>query len=90
MPLFNENSITRIYANGAKADELYIKYLYKKTSMKIIKLPSTSPNKGNLKIYNNKKVIGLKNTLYPGTTSPVLKIRPLLIHTKFRHKTFHM
>lgn len=37
------SSITRIYANGAKAYELYMKYSYKKTGKEIIKLPSTSP-----------------------------------------------
>lgn len=37
------SSITRIYANGAKAYELYMKYSYKETGKEIIKLPSTSP-----------------------------------------------
>lgn len=35
--------IYRIYANGGKAYELYMKYQYGKTGREIIKLPSTSP-----------------------------------------------
>ena len=35
--------IVRVYANGAKAYELYMKHCYKKTGREIIKLPSTSP-----------------------------------------------
>lgn len=35
--------IDRIYANGAKAYELYMKYTYPDTKREIIKLPSTSP-----------------------------------------------
>ena len=36
-------TIDRIYANGGKAYELYMKYQYGKTGREIIKLPSTSP-----------------------------------------------
>lgn len=35
--------IQGIYANGAKAYELYMKYSYEKTGREIVKLPSTSP-----------------------------------------------
>lgn len=35
--------IERIYANGAKAYELYQKYAFAQTGREIIKLPSTSP-----------------------------------------------
>ena len=35
--------VERIYANGAKAYELYRKYTYPVTGREIIKLPSTSP-----------------------------------------------
>lgn len=35
--------IKGIYANGAKAYELYMKYSYEKTGREIVKLPSTSP-----------------------------------------------
>lgn len=35
--------IKYIYGNGAKACELYKKYIYPKTKRQIIKLPSTSP-----------------------------------------------
>lgn len=39
-----ENSqIEKIYVNGGKAYELYHKYAEKKTGLKAIKLPSTSP-----------------------------------------------
>lgn len=38
-----DSSIGRIYANGSKAYELYMKYSYKETEKEIIKLPSTSP-----------------------------------------------
>ena len=41
--ILKEGNITNIYANGAKAYELYMKYTYKSTGMDIIKLPSTSP-----------------------------------------------
>lgn len=36
-------NVRKIYANGAKAYELYNKYQKDKTGMEIIKLPSTSP-----------------------------------------------
>lgn len=35
--------IDKIYANGSKAYELYMKYQHVKTGREIIKLPSTSP-----------------------------------------------
>jgi len=35
--------IERLYANGAKAYELYQKYAFSQTGREIIKLPSTSP-----------------------------------------------
>lgn len=35
--------IRNLYANGAKAQELYRKYTYEKTGREIIRLPSTSP-----------------------------------------------
>lgn len=35
--------IERIYANGGKAYELYMKYCYSECKREIIKLPSTSP-----------------------------------------------
>lgn len=38
-----ESSITRIYANGGKAYELYAKYAEQNTGIKAVKLPSTSP-----------------------------------------------
>lgn len=41
--LLSGSSINRIYANGAKAYELYMEYSYKKTGKDIIRLPSTSP-----------------------------------------------
>lgn len=37
------SSIVKIYANGAKAYGLYMKYSYEETGKEIIKLPSTSP-----------------------------------------------
>lgn len=37
------SKIKRIYVNGTKAYELYHKYAEKKTGIKAIKLPSTSP-----------------------------------------------
>lgn len=41
--LFQETAITKIYANGGKAYELYQKYAFPQTNREIIKLPSTSP-----------------------------------------------
>lgn len=43
LPLLAGSRITGIYANGAKAYELYMKYSYKETGMEITRLPSTSP-----------------------------------------------
>ncbi|MDR1561047.1 MAG: DNA-deoxyinosine glycosylase [Holosporaceae bacterium] len=40
--ILNASNIDRIYANGGKAYQLFMKYFYKKTSRTIIKLPSTS------------------------------------------------
>lgn len=42
-PLLSKAPIERIYANGAKAYELYQKYAYPLVKREIIKLPSTSP-----------------------------------------------
>lgn len=41
--ILDNADIDRIYANGGKAYELYMKYQHDKTGRKIIKLPSTSP-----------------------------------------------
>lgn len=41
--LLQQTNITHIYANGAKAYELYMKYVYDQTHAPIVKLPSTSP-----------------------------------------------
>ncbi|MBV5279452.1 MAG: DNA-deoxyinosine glycosylase [Campylobacteraceae bacterium] len=41
--LLKDTSITQIYANGAKAYQLYMKLCYPQTRQLIIPLPSTSP-----------------------------------------------
>lgn len=41
--VLRETNIARVYANGAKAYELYRKYTLEMTGMPICKLPSTSP-----------------------------------------------
>lgn len=41
--LLNKTNICRIYANGKKAESLYQKYIFPKTKMPIVALPSTSP-----------------------------------------------
>ena len=41
--ILKNSQIEKIYANGSKAFELYQKYIYQTTSIKAIKLPSTSP-----------------------------------------------
>lgn len=41
--LLERSKIAAIYGNGAKACELYDRYVREKTGMDIIKLPSTSP-----------------------------------------------
>ncbi len=41
--LLERTEIERIYANGGKAYELYMKYIYPNVKREIIKLPSTSP-----------------------------------------------
>lgn len=41
-------------------------------------------------VLNPMAIDNLMDLLYPGTTLPILKIHLLLIHTKFRHKTFHL
>lgn len=41
--ILNTSNVSRIYGNGAKACELYEKYILSTTHEEIIKLPSTSP-----------------------------------------------
>ena len=41
--ILNFSKIERIYANGTKAYQLYMKYCYPNIGKEIIKLPSTSP-----------------------------------------------
>jgi len=41
--IIEASSITKIYANGNKAFELYTKYVFPQTKIPIILLPSTSP-----------------------------------------------
>ena len=41
--ILEEAPIRRIYANGGKAWQLYMKYSYEMTGREIVKLPSTSP-----------------------------------------------
>lgn len=41
--ILNHANIRCIYANGAKAYDLYMKYSYSLTNREIVKLPSTSP-----------------------------------------------
>lgn len=41
--LLKDTNIKTIYGNGAKACELYHRYVYSKTGRAIVKLPSTSP-----------------------------------------------
>lgn len=42
-PILTEAPIRRIFGNGGKACELYMKYSYGKTGREIVRLPSTSP-----------------------------------------------
>lgn len=41
--IIERSRISRIYANGGKAKQLYDRYLAKKTGMEAVLLPSTSP-----------------------------------------------
>lgn len=41
--ILDNSKIEKIYANGSKAFEIYMKYCYPETNKNIIKLPSTSP-----------------------------------------------
>lgn len=41
--ILQKSRIEKIYANGGKAYQLYMKYIYPNTKQDIIKLPSTSP-----------------------------------------------
>ncbi len=41
--ILDHSKVERIYVNGGKAYELYVKYTEKATGIKAIKLPSTSP-----------------------------------------------
>ncbi len=41
--LLRQTNIAHIYANGTKAYELYMKYVYDQTQVPVVKLPSTSP-----------------------------------------------
>lgn len=40
--ILKNSSVMKIYANGTKAEELYNRYCFKETGLKIEKLPSTS------------------------------------------------
>lgn len=42
-PIINNSNIKQIFCNGGKSYDLYRKYCEKTTSLKAIKLPSTSP-----------------------------------------------
>ena len=48
--ILDNTDIDRIYANGGKAYELYMKYQYGKIGREIIKLPSTSPANADLNV----------------------------------------
>lgn len=48
--LLSQTSISRIYANGGKAHELYQKYSLEQTGRECVKLPSTSPANAAFKI----------------------------------------
>lgn len=48
--LLENTHISCIYGNGAKACELYNKYIYKETQRDIVRLPSTSPANAAFKI----------------------------------------
>ncbi len=50
LPILNNSNINRIYANGAKAYELYMKYSYPYAKREIVKLPSTSPANASYKL----------------------------------------
>jgi len=52
LTLLKASSITRIYANGSSAFELYMKYCYTKTGIPIVKLPSTSSANANVSFEN--------------------------------------
>ena len=41
--ILQKSQIEKIYANGGKAYQLYMKYIFPNTKQDIIKLPSTSP-----------------------------------------------
>lgn len=41
--ILNKSKITKIYGNGGKAYDLYVKYCFEKTKVEMTKLPSTSP-----------------------------------------------
>jgi hypoxanthine-DNA glycosylase len=41
--ILNSSNIRRVYANGGKACEIFMKHLYRSVEREIIKLPSTSP-----------------------------------------------
>ena len=38
-----DGAVPRVFANGAKSFDLYMKYTYSMTGVKAVKLPSTSP-----------------------------------------------
>ncbi len=60
VPLLDGSGIAMIYANGAKAYELYMKYSYQETGMEIVKLPSTSPANA---VYTLEKLVAKWNVL---------------------------
>ena len=48
--VISNSNIKQIFTNGKKADELYNKYIYPKTKIKSICLPSTSPANATKKL----------------------------------------
>ena len=50
--VIEESNINQIFTNGKKAEELYNKYVYPKTKIKSICLPSTSPANATKKLEN--------------------------------------
>lgn len=54
LKILNNSNITKIYANGNTAYNLYMKHCFKNTNKEIFKLPSTSPANAT---YNLDKLI---------------------------------
>ena len=73
--LLKDTNIKTIYGNGAKACELYNRYVYSKTGRAIVKLPSTSPANAGFHIRNgSSRYRSIRDIHVPYLTSTDIRV----------------